>query len=237
MVHRADPAADTQAVGRGDGAAEPALGLGHGLGQGRAAREERGDRRGQRAAGAMGIAGGMRGPSSQISVRSASSRSGLVVAARWPPLSSTLAGPSARRRRPLLHCGAIGRAPGAPSRAPASGRLGVIRSRQRQEPLAQGADRLAAQQAVAALGDHHRIEHDARRTPALQAVGHGRDGLRRAEHADLDRVDLEVGEDGSRSAAHEAGATAWIAWHAQRVLRGQRGDRPNSRRRPGPRRS
>ena len=43
------------------------------------------------------------------------------------------------------------------------GRLGRVRSddgRERQQQLAQGPDRVFAEQAIAALGDHHRIHHE-----------------------------------------------------------------------------
>ena len=53
----------------------------------------------------------------------------------------------------------------------------------------------SANQPVAARRHHDRVEHDAALPPAVEPAGDRRDDVRRAEHADLHRIDVEVGED------------------------------------------
>ena len=78
----------------------------------------------------------------------------------------------------------------------------------------------------AALGDHHRIDHQRhpRRMPR-QRVGDRLDRRRIAQHAGLDRVGADVVQHARRSARDELRRHRVDRVHAQRVLRGQRGDR------------
>jgi len=60
--------------------------------------------------------------------------------------------------------------------------------------LAEGLDCVRGQEPVSALGDHHRVEHDVGRSVPLQRVGDRAHHVCVAEHADLDGVDTDVGE-------------------------------------------
>ncbi len=75
--------------------------------------------------------------------------------------------------------------------------------------------------------DHHRIEHQRR----LREVGLGKpirhrgSGFCTPDHADLDRIDADVRRDAVDLREHHVGRHRMDALHAQRVLRGDRGDR------------
>jgi len=81
------------------------------------------------------------------------------------------------------------------------------------------------EQAVAALGDHHRVEHDVARAPAPQALGDGADQLGGIEHADLDRIGPDVLEHGVDLGRGEGGGHGVDGAHPGRVLRREGGDR------------
>ena len=130
---------------------------------------------------------------------------GAVVAAQMAALEQDIGRPErAQARRRRYHLRAIGRRRARRAGRPASGRFGVIRSasgrrRARRAPIAS-----LPQQAVAALGHHHRVEHDVGRPPGGEALGHGGHASARAEHADLDRSDAEVAEHRVHLAPNEA---------------------------------
>ena len=158
---------------------------------GPARRQERGDRRGQVQPVPWVLRVARRGASSQIRPARVSSRSGLVVRFQMAALEQDVrwARAHAGASPPLPSPRAIGRCRAGRAARPASGRLGVIRSasgrsRARRAPIAS-----LPQQAVAALGDHHGVEHDVGRPPGDEALGHGGHRPRAAEHADLDRID------------------------------------------------
>jgi hypothetical protein len=79
-------------------------------------------------------------------------------------------------------------------------RLGQVRRehrRERQDRLDEHRGRVLRQQAVAALGDHHRVDDDVRgragRDRLREPLGDRARDRRRAEHADLRGVDAHVG--------------------------------------------
>ena len=135
---------------------------------------------------------GWRSPGIRSNASPSKNRS--VASSRWPPVTTTLAGPRACRRR----ASALEVVVGAGQRRGASGTFGVITVDERQQ-LAD--DRLAGglvEQHGARLGDHHGVEHD--RGAGLEQrerLAHGAHGLGGAEHADLDRVDADVLGDGA----------------------------------------
>ncbi len=64
---------------------------------------------------------------------------------------------------------------------------------------------VGVEQAVAAGGDHDRVEHDDRRLHLGEPALDGRRDLDGAEHADLDRVDLDVVADRAQLRVEERG--------------------------------
>jgi hypothetical protein len=95
---------------------------------------------------------------------------------------------------------------------------------ERQQRLAQQGDRVGGQQVVAALGDHHRVEHQMRQPAAAQAIGHGADDAGVAEHADLRRSDGDVGEQRVDLQADEVDRRQMHAGDGTGILRGERRD-------------
>src|ERR1019366_8787428 len=85
-------------------------------------------------------------------------------------------------------------------------------------------DRGVGDQAVAALGHHHGIEHDVLGAVADQAVGDDRGDLGGAEHPDLDRIDADVAEHGVDLLADEFGVDRTPGDNALGVLGGEGGD-------------
>ena len=203
---------------------QPGLGLGHRLREVTPGGEARGDRRRQAAAGPMRVAGHDARLLEPDLARRRVEQVGARVRSRWPPFSSTLAGPRARRAAAAASISARVAGAGRPSRAPASGRLGVIRSASGRSRVRRRATASGSQQAVAALGDHHRVEDDVGRPPRGETLGHGRDDLDAAEHPELDRIDPQVAEHGVHLLPHECGIDGVDRLHPQRVLGGQRGD-------------
>ena len=95
--------------------------------------------------------------------------------------------------------------------------FGVTTRGQRQQALDQRRARLLVEQHRAALGDHHRVDHHRRLADEAQRLDHRVDGLRRAEHADLDRVDADVlgdrrdlGDDRSRGETDSTASTPTV---------------------------
>ena len=96
---------------------------------------------------------------------------------------------------------------------------------QRQQARAQRVECGVGEQLGAGGGDHDRIQHHERRQVRIQCVGHGMDHLRRRQHAELDRADVEIVEAGIQLRAQEVDRRHVDRADAARVLRGQRGDR------------
>ena len=171
--------ADAETVRRRDRGADPGLGVAHGGFHILALRKPRGDRRGQRAAGAMGVFGrdarrGERDDAGGVDRDSRCSRR----PAPWPPLISTAWQPSASSRLPCCSIGGFARATGSSSSAAASGRFGVISDGARNEFCSQRLDGFGRQQPIARGRDHHGIEHDMLRRPARQPRDNGIDHRR-----------------------------------------------------------
>ena len=142
----------------------------------------------------------------------------------WPPLMRTLRGPSARIcARLRFHLGFVVRQRRIGERG---GFVQVRRHHQRarDEIAAQGSDAPRRQQPVAGGRDHHRIEHDVLRVVAREAFGDGLDRRHLRQHADLDRVDVEIGEHRIDLRGDEIRRHVVNGGDALRVLRGQRGD-------------
>src|SRR5207237_6652588 len=70
--------------------------------------------------------------------------------------------------------------------------IGRHYQRQRQEIADQRRDRVRLEQAIAALGNHHRIDYDAIEAPTTNALGHRGDDLSAGQHARLGRVHADV---------------------------------------------
>ena len=75
---------------------------------------------------------------------------------------------------------------------------------------------------MAAAGDENRIEHHVFRRMLGQLRGDGLDVFRRADHADLHRIDADVGENGVDLRRDEIGGNHLHRLDAERVLRRQR---------------
>ena len=84
---------------------------------------------------------------------------------------------------------------GMPASASASGTFGVTHPRARQQLAPDRLDRIGLEQAVAALGDHHRIDDDVGQVELGDRRGHRFDDRGVGEHADLDGAEAEVGGD------------------------------------------
>ena len=92
-----------------------------------------------------------------------------------------------RERRGVI---LVGRSP-ASTRA--SGRFGVITVARGSRSSTSAGAGVVVEQHRAGLGDHHRVDHDRRAgLEQVERLADGVDGLRGAEHADLDGVDADV---------------------------------------------
>ena len=96
---------------------------------------------------------------------------------------------------------------------------------QRQQRVPQGGDSIVSQQRRAALGDHHRIEHNRHGGVLAQSVSHRLRDTGRGKHPDLDRVDANIGEKRGNLVADKRRGDQMNTAHALRVLRGERGKR------------
>ena len=128
MVDRADASADAQPLGRRR--SRPSARLWRRSPRAAPASRARAGRRSpkrgcSRCRGCAGSAAAA--PRANATSPPCSSRSGLSAPPRWPPLSRTAAGPSRCSRSAAAAMAARSVAGGSPSRAAASGRLGVIR--------------------------------------------------------------------------------------------------------------
>ena len=97
-----------------------------------------------------------------------------------------------------------------------------------QESVSQRVERLLVEQPRAALGDHHGVEDDGRLRNQAERGGDGPDRLGRAEHADLDGVDADVGGDGAHLLRDGLRRQRVDGRDAGRVLRRDRRDRGHS---------
>ena len=59
------------------------------------------------------------------------------------------------------------------------------------------------EQVIATLRDHHRVEHHMGGLEVGQTVGHGAHDVRRTQHAELDRIDAHILEQGVDLALEE----------------------------------
>ena len=181
----------------GDRRGDVGLGRAHRLAERQALGEPGGDGRRQRAAGAVGVARG-----DARARRAASTPSGVdqqIDALGAAAVAALDQHRLARRARAVARaCARISSssaAIGASSSAAASGRFGVITSARGISTRRSAVDRVGRQQPVAGGRDHHRIEHDVaaacggRGPSATAAIAAA---LR--QHADLHRVDVEIGE-------------------------------------------
>ena len=84
----------------------------------------------------------------------------------------------------------------------------------------------ALQQAMPALGHHHRIDDQRHATRELLRRGNdGADHFGAVQHAGLDRVGADVGQHHLDLLGDEGGIDGYHSMHAHRVLRGERGNR------------
>ena len=157
-------------------------------------------------------------------------RTTSIACSRWPPVTTTQRGPSAwsARAAPALARPPVAPAPASPTRAGAraSGRFGVI-------TVARGSSR--ATSAARAAGSSSSAPDSATITgssttgvPAgssSSASDHGLDRRRVAEHSDLHGVDPDVLRDRAHLGDDHLRRDCVDGGHADRVLRGDRGDR------------
>ena len=163
-----------------------------------------GDRRSERAAGAVGFERKARVGDLVHAVRRRRGQSTTSPPpCRWPPLSSTARAPRARRA-----C-AASRIASQPAMRMAEQQFGFRQVRRDQSPAAAGA-RAAhrARRRPAASRPRSRPSpgraRPARAVMRLQRIGHGIvDHLRRRQHAQLDRADVEIVEAGVDLRAQE----------------------------------
>ncbi len=116
---------------------------------------------------------------------------------------------------------------------PAQQQRGLVKVRRDQagarEQLGhQRGDGLLPDQRVAAGRHHHRVQHHALEPVMVDRPGHHLDDLGRMQHADLDRVDADVLDNGGDLRLQEVRRHAVDRAHADRVLRRQRGDRAHA---------
>ena len=108
------------------------------------------------------------------------------------------------------------------------GQVGRDDGGQRQHGLGQHADGVGRQQHVAALGNHHRVDHQRRQLTRsqqrLQRVGHRARDSSGAQHAQLGAVDAHVIEQRVDLQADEVGGDAFDAGDGPGVLGGERAD-------------
>lgn len=108
------------------------------------------------------------------------------------------------------------------------GEVGGDHRGQGQHGLAQLTHRVTLEQGVAALGDHHGVEHQMRQHPIgqrrLKPFGHRPHHRRSAQHADLGRGDRDIGKQRVELLSHECGIGRRDASDRARVLRRQRSD-------------
>ncbi len=219
-------AADGELVGGQQRAGQPRLGVGRGGGPARPLWPERRQRRGQRAAGAVGVSGVDPGAGQQRAgaVGVDQGVGGLRRAGQVPALD----------QHPGTGAGGQPVALGDRRLQVRGGRLthqhrelGQVRGDdvgQRQQP-GDGQFGVRIQQPVTAGGNHHRVEDHVLRTMLGQPPRHHGHVGRVAEHPDLDRVDHDVVADRGELLGQELRRGTEHAAHATGVLGGQRGDR------------
>ena len=97
--------------------------------------------------------------------------------------------------------------------------------RQRKQPPPDRVHRPLVQETRAAFRDHHRVEDDVRELVARDRIGDSQDDRRRREHADFGGVNLEVGRHGIDLRDDHRRVDLRDRGDAERVLRGDRGNR------------
>ena len=118
-----------------------------------------------------------------------------------------------------------GAASPSPGSSRASGRFGVTTVARGRTPLDQRRLGVRVEQRRAALGDHHRVDHDRRVADEVERLDDRLDRRLVAEHPDLDRVDADVGGDRLDLGDDDLGRHRDHQLDADRVLGGDRGDR------------
>ena len=105
-------------------------------------------------------------------------------------MTTTACGPRRCRVRARSSGSACGVAAGEHARL---GQVGGDDGREREQLLDERRAGRVVEQHGAGLGDHHRVDHDGRAgLQQAERLPDGADGLRGAEHPDLDRVDADV---------------------------------------------
>lgn len=104
------------------------------------------------------------------------------------------------------------------------GRIGRDQTGQRQQASAQCVQCGVFEQTRTAGGHHHRVEHHEWRAVLFEQVGHAVDDLGVGQHAELDRLDLEIGKAGIDLGAQECQRRHMHGGDTTGVLRGQCGN-------------
>ncbi len=113
----------------------------------------------------------------------------------------------------------------APEKHLRLGDVGGDDSGQRDQLPAQRVDCVVAQQPRAPLGDHHRVDDKPGEVMVCHGLGDGGDDRRAGQHAGLRRLDSDVLDDDGDLLPNQGGRQLEDLGHADRVLRGDRGDR------------
>ena len=142
----------------------------------------------------------------------------------WPPLSRTHFAPrSVEGPGGVFHLGEVFDFSGFENISRFF-RIGGDDLGQREEALDERVSRVGREQAVAAFGDHHRVEHDASDRMCLELFGDDFDDVDRGEHADFRARYGQVRTHGVELRRDEVGRRAVHPLYAHGVLRRQRGD-------------
>ena len=96
--------------------------------------------------------------------------------------------------------------------------------RQGQQSPAEGLDRVFTEQAVAALGDHHRVDDQGAEPMPLDAGGHDFDDGRAREHSGLECGNRKIFGNGVELRGDDAGIDLLDGPDADGILGGDRGD-------------
>ena len=207
-----------------DGLVDVGLALGDGVRKGAPERERGGDRRGERAAGAVrrgGVFDDGRGID-ELALVADEQVLGRRVRGVAALHEDGAAGRGADAARGLGH-----RRARADFRSREDFGLGEVGRRERgdgQHPRAHRVDRVVAQELRAARRDHHGVDDDRRAAPGGELRGDGLDHLARGEHAGLGGADRVGGQDRVELRGDEVRVRHVDGRDAGGVLRGERGE-------------
>jgi hypothetical protein len=181
------------------------------------------DRRGQGAAGAVGVGGGQAGGAQLDRLVAVIEQIDGVAAGQVAALDQHPARPQLMHRPGRgQHVALVADLDAA--QQPDLAQVGGDDGGQWGQPLPQGLDGVGAQQRVAVLGRRHRVDDQVGQGEALAGAGHGLDDGGRGQHAGLGRVDPDVGGHRLDLLEHGLGLELVEPLHADGVLHRHGGD-------------